>query len=188
MFVDIRKEHAMPLYALDDLTPQTPSEGRFWLAPDAQVVGHVILGEDVGIWFGAAIRGDNEPIRIGARSNIQEGAVLHSDHGFPLTIGADVTVGHRAILHGCTIGDGALIGMGATVMNGARIGAGSIIGAGALVTEGKEIPEGSLVMGAPAKVIRALDAETRQRLLASAAHYVENAQRFRRGLRRIGDG
>jgi carbonic anhydrase/acetyltransferase-like protein (isoleucine patch superfamily) len=175
----------MPMYALDDLIPQTPGEGRFWIAPDAQVVGHVILAEDVGIWFGAAIRGDNEPIRIGARSNIQEGAVLHSDMGFPLTIGADVTIGHRAILHGCTIGDGALIGMGATVMNGARIGAGSIIGAGALVTEGKEIPEGSLVMGAPAKVIRALDAETRQRLLGSAAHYVENSRRFAKGMRRL---
>ena len=175
----------MPIYALDDLIPQTPGEGRFWIAPDAQVVGHVILAEDVGIWFGAAIRGDNEPIRIGARSNIQEGAVLHSDMGFPLTIGADVTIGHRAILHGCTIGDGALIGMGATVMNGARIGAGSIIGAGALVTEGKEIPEGSLVMGAPAKVIRALDAETRQRLLGSAAHYVANAHRFAKGMRRL---
>jgi len=175
----------MPIYALDDLIPQTPGEGRFWIAPDAQVVGHVILAEDVGIWFGAAIRGDNEPIRIGARSNIQEGAVLHSDMGFPLTIGADVTIVHRAILHGCTIGDGALIGMGATVMNGARIGAGSIIGAGALVTEGKEIPEGSLVMGAPAKVIRALDAETRQRLLGSAAHYVENAHRFAKGMRRL---
>jgi carbonic anhydrase/acetyltransferase-like protein (isoleucine patch superfamily) len=175
----------MPIYALDDLIPQTPGEDRFWIAPDAQVVGHVILAEDVGIWFGVAIRGDNEPIRIGARSNIQEGAVLHSDMGFPLTIGADVTIGHRAILHGCTIGDGALIGMGATVMNGARIGAGSIIGAGALVTEGKEIPEGSLVMGAPAKVIRALDAETRQRLLASAAHYVENARRFAKGMRRL---
>ena len=175
----------MPIYALDDLIPQTPGEGRFWIAPDAQVVGHVILAEDVGIWFGAAIRGDNEPIRIGARSNIQEGAVLHSDMGFPLTIGADVTIGHRAILHGCTIGDGALIGMGATVMNGARIGAGCIIGAGALVTEGKEIPEGSLVMGAPAKVIRALDAETRQRLLGSAAHYVENARRFAKGMRRL---
>ena len=175
----------MPIYALDDLIPQTPGEGRFWIAPDAQVVGHVILAEDVGIWFGAAIRGDNEPIRIGARSNIQEGAVLHSDMGFPLTIGADVTIGHRAILHGCSIGDGALIGMGATVMNGARIGAGSIIGAGALVTEGKEIPEGSLVMGAPAKVIRALDAETRQRLLGSAAHYVENAHRFAKGMRRL---
>ena len=175
----------MPIYALDDLIPQTPGEGRFWIAPDAPVVGHVILAEDVGIWFGAAIRGDNEPIRIGARSNIQEGAVLHSDMGFPLTIGADVTIGHRAILHGCTIGDGALIGMGATVMNGARIGAGSIIGAGALVTEGKEIPEGSLVMGAPAKVIRALDAETRQRLLGSAAHYVENARRFAKGMRRL---
>ena len=178
----------MPIYALDDLIPQIPAKGRFWIAPDAYVIGSVMVAEDVGIWFGAIIRGDNEPIHIGPRSNIQEGAVLHSDHGFPLTIGADVTVGHRAILHGCTIGDGALIGMGATVMNGARVGAGSIVGAGALVTEGKEIPEGSLVMGAPAKVIRALDADTRQRLLASAAHYVNNAQRFQRGLRQIGGG
>ena len=175
----------MPIYALDDLVPQTPAKGKFWVAPDAQVMGHVILAEDVGIWFGAVIRGDNEPISIGARSNIQEGSVLHSDVGFPLTVGADVTVGHHAILHGCTIGDGALIGMGATVMNGARIGAGSIIGAGALVTEGQEIPERSLVMGAPAKVIRALDAEAGARLLASAAHYVENARRFARRLRRI---
>ena len=132
----------------------------------------------MGIWFGAVIRGDNEPIRIGARSNIQEGAMLHSDAGFPLTVGRDVTVGHHAILHGCTIGDGSLIGMGATVMNGARIGAGSIIGAGALVTEGKEIPERSLVMGAPAKVIRTLDAEVGAKRVASAAHYGENAQRF----------
>jgi carbonic anhydrase/acetyltransferase-like protein (isoleucine patch superfamily) len=175
----------MPIYALDDLIPQTPAPDRFWVAPDAHVVGNVILAEDVGIWFGAAIRGDNDPIRIGARSNIQEGAMLHSDAGFPLTVGADVTVGHHAILHGCTIGDGCLIGMGATVMNGARIGAGSIIGAGALVTEGKEIPERSLVMGAPAKVIRSLDPEMAARLLASAAHYVENARRFAKGLRRI---
>ncbi|MEN9499477.1 MAG: hypothetical protein RIS83_1296 [Pseudomonadota bacterium] len=175
----------MPIYALDDLKPVTPGADRFWVAPDAHVVGHVFLAEDVGIWFGAVIRGDNEPIRIGARSNIQEGAMLHSDAGFPLTVGADVTVGHHAILHGCTIGDGALIGMGATVMNGARIGAGSIIGAGALVTEGKEIPERSLVVGSPAKAIRTLDAETVSRLLASAAHYVENARRFAKGMRRI---
>ncbi|MCA3270803.1 MAG: gamma carbonic anhydrase family protein [Roseomonas sp.] len=175
----------MPIYALDDLIPQTPGEGRFWVAPDAHVMGNVLLAEDVGIWFGAVLRGDNEPISIGARSNIQEGAMLHADTGFPLTVGADVTVGHHAILHGCTIGDGALIGMGATVMNGARIGAGSIIGAGALVTEGKEIPERSLVMGAPAKVIRTLDQDTAARLLASAALYVENARRFARGLRRI---
>jgi carbonic anhydrase/acetyltransferase-like protein (isoleucine patch superfamily) len=185
MTIQNTEENIMPIYALDDLVPQTPIAGRFWVAPDAHVVGHVILDEDVGIWFGAVIRGDNEPIRIGARSNIQEGAMLHSDAGFPLTVGRDVTVGHHAILHGCTIGDGSLIGMGATVMNGARIGAGSIIGAGALVTEGKEIPERSLVMGAPAKVIRTLDAEVGAKLLASAAHYVENAQRFAKGMRRI---
>jgi len=175
----------MPVYALDEMMPQLPAADRFWVAPDAHVIGNVVLGEDVGVWFGAVIRGDNDPIRIGARSNIQEGSVLHSDTGFPLTIGADVTVGHQAILHGCTIADGCLIGMGATVMNGARIGAGSIIGAGALVTEGKEIPPGSLVMGAPAKVIRTLDADVAAKLLASAAHYVENARRFAKGMRRL---
>jgi len=175
----------MPVYALDDLTPELPAADRFWVAPDAHVIGTVVLGEDVGVWFGAVIRGDNDPIHIGARSNIQEGSVLHSDTGFPLTVGADVTVGHQAILHGCTIGDGCLIGMGATVMNGARIGAGSIIGAGALVTEGKDIPPGSLVMGSPAKVIRSLDADVAAKLLASAAHYGENARRFAKGMRRL---
>jgi carbonic anhydrase/acetyltransferase-like protein (isoleucine patch superfamily) len=175
----------MPIYALDDLIPQTPGEGRFWVAPDAHVMGNVILAEDVGIWFGAVLRGDNEPISIGARSNIQEGAMLHADTGFPLTVGADVTVGHHAILHGCTIGDGALIGMGATVMNGARIGAGSIVGAGALVTEGKEIPERSLVMGAPGKVVKEISPQQVQLIKMSAFHYVENWKKHRAQLKRI---
>ena len=151
----------------------------------ARLQGKVYVGPEVSVWTYAVTRCEQFEIHIGARSNIQEGAMLHSDAGFPLTVGRDVTVGHHAILHGCTIGDGSLIGMGATVMNGARIGAGSIIGAGALVTEGKEIPERSLVMGAPAKVIRTLDAEVGAKLLASAAHYVENAQRFAKGMRRI---
>lgn len=176
----------MPIYALDDIEPVLPPEGRYWVAPDAHVIGRVVLGEDVGIWFGAVIRGDNEPIAIGARTNIQEGAMLHADPGMPLTIGEGVTVGHHAILHGCTVGDNALIGMGATVLNRARIGANCIVGANALVTEGKEFPDFSLIVGAPAKAIRTLDGAVAEQLRASAAHYVENARRFARGLRRIG--
>ena len=176
----------MPLYALDEIAPTVPEEGRYWVAPDAHVMGDVVLGDEVGVWFGAVIRGDNETIHIGARTNIQDGAVLHSDRGSPLTIGADVTVGHRAVVHGCTIGDGSLIGMGATVLNGARIGRGCLVGANALVPEGKEYPDGSLIVGAPARTIRALDAEARERLLASAAGYVANWRRFAAGLRRVG--
>jgi carbonic anhydrase/acetyltransferase-like protein (isoleucine patch superfamily) len=176
----------MPIYALDDLVPVLPEAGRFWVAPDAQVIGNVVLEEEVSVWFAAVIRGDNDPIRIGARTNIQDGAVLHSDSGVPLTIGADVTVGHRAILHGCTIGPNSLIGMGTTVLNRARIGANSIVGANALVTEGKEFPEGSLIVGAPAKVVRTLDTATFEALRASAAHYVANGRRFAAGLRPIG--
>ena len=175
----------MPIYALDDQGPTLPEAGRFWVAPDAHVIGRVVLAEDVGVWFGAVIRGDNEPIRIGARTNIQEGAMLHSDPGSPLTVGADVTVGHHAILHGCTVGDNALIGMGATVLNRARIGGNCVVGANALVTEGKEFPDFSLVVGAPAKAVRTLDPGTAETLRASAAHYVANWRRFAAGLRLI---
>ncbi len=175
----------MPIYALNDLVPRLPAPGRFWVAPDAQVIGEVILDEDVNIWFGAVLRGDNEPITIGARSNIQEGAMLHADPGFPCTVGVGVTVGHHAILHGCTVGDGALIGMGATVLNGARIGPGCLVGANALVTEGKEFPENSMILGSPAKLVRTLDPEAAARLRRSAEHYVANARRFAAGLKRI---
>ena len=175
----------MPIYALDDRTPTLPANDRYWVAPDANVIGKVILGEDVGVWFGATLRGDNEPIIVGARSNIQEGVVVHTDPGKPVIIGEGCTIGHGAIIHGCTIGNNSLVGMGATVLNGARIGAGCLIGAGALITEGKEIPDGSLVMGAPGKVMRVLDAEARERLLKSAAHYRANAARFARGLRAV---
>ena len=175
----------MPLYSLDGATPQTPGAGHFWVAPDAHVIGKVVLGEDVGIWFGAVLRGDNEPLIIGARTNIQEGAMLHADMGFPLTIGADVTVGHHAILHGCTVGEGSLIGMGATVMNGAVIGAHCIVGANALVSEGKVFPDYSLIIGAPAKAVRTLDAETAAKILGSSAGYVRNWKRFAAGLTRI---
>lgn len=173
----------MPLYALDDREPRTGA--GVWLAPDAHVIGDVVLGEGVNLWFGAVIRGDNETIQVGDRTNIQEGAMLHSDPGSPLTVGADVTVGHHAILHGCTVGDGSLIGMGATVLNRARIGRFCIVGANALVTEGKEFPDFSLIVGAPAKLARTLDEATAERLRASAAHYVANAARFARGLRRL---
>jgi carbonic anhydrase/acetyltransferase-like protein (isoleucine patch superfamily) len=175
----------MPIYALDDQAPTLPEAGRYWVAPDAHVIGRVILGEDVGVWFGAVVRADNEPIRIGARTNIQEGAMLHSDPGSPLSIGEDVTVGHHAILHGCTVAANSLIGMGATVLNRARIGSNCIVGANALVTEGKEFPDFSLIVGAPAKAVRVLGPATAQSLRASAAHYVANWHRFAAGLRRI---
>ena len=171
----------MPQYLLDGIAPEIDPEVAF-IAPDAILVGKVQVGADVGIWFGAIARGDNEPIVIGARTNIQEHVVLHTDMGFPLTIGEGCTIGHRAMLHGCTIGDNTLIGMGAIVLNGAQIGRDCLIGAGALVTEGKIIPDGSLVVGSPGKVIRPLDAEAIARLTQSADNYVHNARRFALGL------
>jgi carbonic anhydrase/acetyltransferase-like protein (isoleucine patch superfamily) len=176
----------MPLYSLDDRTPTTPGPGRFWVAPDAHVIGSVEIGEDVGIWFGTVIRGDNEPIRIGARSNIQEGCMLHTDPGVPLAIGDDCTIGHHAILHGCIIGECSLVGMGATVLNGAKIGKFCLVGANALVTEGKEFPDYSLIVGSPAKAIRTLDQAAAERLKLSAAGYVRNWKRFAQGLKAIG--
>ncbi|MFZ1662851.1 MAG: gamma carbonic anhydrase family protein [Paracoccaceae bacterium] len=169
------------IYTLDGIAPQLGT--GVWVAPDANIIGHIILEDEANIWFGATLRGDNEPIRVGRGSNIQENCVLHTDMGFPLTIGANCTIGHKAMLHGCTIGDGSLIGMGATILNGAKIGNGCLIGAGALVTEGKIIPDGSLVMGAPGKVVRMLDDEAREKLLKSAAGYRRNAARFAKGLK-----
>lgn len=169
------------IYELDGIAPEIGA--GVWIAPDANVIGRVILEDGANVWFGATLRGDNEPVRVGRGTNIQENTVCHTDMGYPLTIGVDCTIGHKAMLHGCTIGDGTLIGMGATVLNGARVGAGCLIGAGALITEGKEIPDGSLVMGAPGRVVRMLDDAARARLLASAAHYRANATRFRQGLR-----
>ena len=175
----------MPLYSLDDVSPMLPEDGRFWIAPDAHVIGRVRLGRDVGIWFGAVLRGDNELIDIGEASNIQEGAMLHTDMGAPLTVGAGCTIGHHAILHGCTIGDNSLIGMGATVLNHVRIGANCLVGANALVTEGKSFPDNSLIVGAPARAVRTLDDEAAERLRWSARHYVENWKRYAGGMRRI---
>ncbi len=174
----------MSRFALHGLAPALPA-GFCFIAESAEVIGNVELGEDVGIWFGAVIRGDNERIRIGARTNIQDLCVLHSDPGSPLTIGEGCTLGHRAILHGCTIGDGTLVGMGATVLNGAKIGRSCLIGAGALVTEGKAIPDGSLVLGAPGKVVRALSDDEIAGLAKSAERYVANARRFAGGLTKL---
>lgn len=174
----------MPLYELEGKAPRLTDADSSWIAPDASVIGDVELGRNVGVWFGVVIRGDNDPIVIGDDTNVQEHTVMHTDEGFPLTIGAGCTIGHRAMLHGCTIGDNSLIGMGAIVLNGAKIGKNSLVGAGALVTEGKEFPDNSLIVGAPAKAIRTLDEAAVARLRASAAHYVANARRFKAGLKR----
>ena len=164
-------------YSLGDR--RVEAKGEHWIADSATVIGSVVLEENASVWFGAVVRGDCDVITIGENSNVQDGAVLHTDYGFPLSIGRDVTVGHQAMLHGCTIGDGSLIGIQAVILNGAKIGRGCIIGAGALIAEGKEIPDGSLVVGSPGKVVRQLDEATQQRLLLSAQHYVGNARRFR---------
>ncbi|MDB5592780.1 gamma carbonic anhydrase family protein [Enterovirga sp.] len=176
----------MPIYSLDGTRPELPAEDAFWIAPDAHVIGRVRLGRDVGIWFGAVLRGDNEWIELGEGTNVQEGAMLHTDMGFPMQIGRGCTIGHHAVLHGCTLEDNVLIGMGATVLNGARIGAGSLVGANALVTENKTFPPGSLIVGAPAKAVRQLDAAAVAGLEATGAGYVRNWRRFRAGLERIG--
>jgi len=141
----------MPVYSLDGIAPHFDDPDSVWIAPDAHVIGKISLGRDVGIWFGAVLRGDNERIAIGARSNVQEHTMMHTDMGFPLTVGEDCTIGHRAILHGCTVGDRTLIGMGAIVLNGAKIGNNCLVGAGALVTEGKVFPDNSLIVGSPAR-------------------------------------
>lgn len=171
------------IYALDGIAPQIDTTA--WVAETAVLIGKVTLDAGANVWFGAVARGDNEMIHIGAGSNVQENCVLHTDMGYPLHIGENCTIGHKALLHGCTIGAGSLIGMNATVMNGAKIGRFCIIGAGALVTEGKEIPDYSLVVGAPAKIIRTLDASAEERLLKSAAHYRAAAARMKLGLTRI---
>lgn len=175
----------MTLYALGDLVPTLPGDGDYWVAPDANVIGDVTLGSGASVWFGSTLRGDNEPIRVGEGTNIQENCVVHTDPGFPCAIGAGVVVGHKVMLHGCTIGDGCLIGMGALVLNGAVIGKNCVIGAGAVVTEGKDIPEGSLVMGMPAKVIRAVEDRHLEVTRAGARNYAERQRRYRRELRAL---
>lgn len=172
----------MAIYKLGDKQPVLPEDDRFWIAPSADIMGDVTLGDDASVWFNAVIRGDNDPITIGARTNIQDGAVLHSDDGLPLHIGDDVTVGHKAMIHSCTIGDNSLIGIGAVILGRATIGRDSIVGAGAVVPEGKVYPDGVLLLGAPARVVRELTPEQIGKLKQSAAHYVRNWRRFKRDL------
>jgi carbonic anhydrase/acetyltransferase-like protein (isoleucine patch superfamily) len=167
----------MPIYALGEFEPKTPGPDRFWLAPDAIIIGNV------GIWFGSVLRGDNEPIVVGKGSNIQEGVMIHTDPRYPATIGENCTIGHHAIIHGCSIGDNSLVGMGATILNGAKIGRNCLVGANSLVTEGKEFPDNSLIVGSPAKVMRVLDDEAVEKLKQSAVRYVANWKRFARDLR-----
>lgn len=173
----------MSLYVLGDDQPQIAQTA--WVAPGCHVIGKIVIGDKASIWFGATLRGDNEVITVGASSNIQENSVLHTDMGFPLTIGDNSTIGHKAMLHGCQIGDNSLIGMGATVLNGAKIGKNCLIGAGALITEGTVIPDGSLVMGVPGKVVRELDDAAINSLRLSALHYQENAARFSKELKTL---
>jgi len=174
----------MALYELDGVAPEVDPSA--WIADSAQVMGRVTLAEDVSVWFGTVIRGDTESITIGRGSNIQDGTVMHADIGMPIVLGEHVTVGHKVMLHGCTIGDETLIGIGAVVLNGAKIGRNCLVGAGALVTEGKEFPDGSMILGSPAKAVRTLTLEQMQGLRLSARHYVQNARRFQAGLRKIG--
>jgi carbonic anhydrase/acetyltransferase-like protein (isoleucine patch superfamily) len=173
----------MAIYELDGIAPQLADSA--WVADSAQVMGNVALAADTSIWFGAVLRGDTETIRIGRGSNIQDLSVLHADVGMPLVIGEDVTVGHQVMLHGCSVGDGSLIGIGAVVLNGAVIGKACLVGAGALVTEGKVFPDGSMILGSPAKVVRQLSPEQLEGLRRSARHYVANARRYRAGLKKL---
>lgn len=177
----------MNVYDLGGKRPQLPGDGEYWIAPNAVVLGDVILKNSASVWFGAVVRGDNDPIVIGERSNVQDGSVLHTDAGVPLTIGAGVTIGHQAMLHGCEVGDGSLIGIKAVVLNRARIGKRSIVGAGALVAEGKEFPDGVLLLGAPARVARELRPEELALLEISAEHYVQNWKRYARELKPVVD-
>jgi carbonic anhydrase/acetyltransferase-like protein (isoleucine patch superfamily) len=174
----------MAIYELDGKAPQLGAGA--WVAESASVIGDVTLGDNASVWYGAVVRGDVERITIGRNSNVQDLSVLHADFGVPLTIGDNVTIGHQCMLHGCTIGDGALIGIQAVVLNNARIGRNCVVGAGSVVTEGKEFPDNSLIVGSPAKAIRTLDAEGVAKLAHLAPHYVENAQRFARGLKKVG--
>ena len=173
----------MAVYELNGTAPQLAATS--WVADSAQVIGDVVVGENASVWFGTVVRGDTATLRIGDGSNIQDNSVLHADHGTPLEIGRNVTVGHQVMLHGCTIGDNSLIGIQAVVLNGAKIGRNCLVGAGALVTEGKEFPDGSMILGSPAKVVRQLTPEQIAGIERSARSYQDNARRFRDGLRRI---
>jgi carbonic anhydrase/acetyltransferase-like protein (isoleucine patch superfamily) len=174
----------MAIYSLDDTSPRIAETA--WVADSAQVMGDVELADNVSIWFGSVLRGDSETIRIGRGSNVQDASVLHADPGVPLTLGENVSVGHHVMLHGCTVGDGSLIGIGSVILNRARIGKNCLVGAGSLVTEGKEFPDGSMILGRPAKVVRELNADEIAGLQRIGQHYVDNARRFKAGLKKIG--
>ena len=176
----------MAIYELDGVRPELPAEGRYWIADDAAVIGHVRLLTDASVWFGCVLRGDNELIEIGEGSQIQDNATMHTDPGFPITIGAGCVIGHNVIMHGCTVATNSLIGMGAILLNGAKIGKNCLVGAGALVTEGKEFPDGSLIVGSPARVVRSLDDKTQQSIGRIADNYVKRWQRYTKGLKRVG--
>jgi carbonic anhydrase/acetyltransferase-like protein (isoleucine patch superfamily) len=176
----------MPIYEYEGQAPEFPGEGNYWVAETAVLLGRVRLKHDASVWFGAVLRGDNEWIEVGEGSQIQDNSVLHTDPGFPLTIGASCVIGHKVMLHGCTIGDNSLIGMGAVVLNGAKIGNNSLVGAGALVTEGKSFPDNSLIVGAPARAIRTLDAKAIELIRGGADIYVKRWKRYAKGLKRIG--
>ena len=178
----------MNTYHLGEAAPNLPNEDEYWIAPNAVVIGNVIIKKNASVWFGAVLRGDNDPIVIGENSNVQDNSVLHTDKGSPLTVGADVTIGHMVMLHGCTIGDGSLIGIGSVVLNGAKIGRNCLVGAGTLITEGKSFPDNSLVMGSPGRVVRELSADQAAALSKSANGYVENWKRYRRGLSPLSRG
>jgi len=176
----------MPIYELDGQAPDLPADGRYWIAESASVIGRVRLKTDTSIWFGAVLRGDNEWIEIGERSQVQDNSTLHTDPGFPMVIGANCVIGHNVILHGCTIGANSLVGMGAILLNGSSIGANSLVGAGALITEGKSFPENSLIVGAPARAIRSVDEATRKMIAAGADIYVNRWRHYAKALKRIG--
>jgi carbonic anhydrase/acetyltransferase-like protein (isoleucine patch superfamily) len=173
----------MALYELEGHRVAVPASGRFWVAENATVIGRVRIEEDASIWFNSVVRGDNEPIVIGARANVQDGCVLHTDPGFPVSVGAEATIGHMAMLHGCSIGRGALIGIGAIVLNGASVGEDCLIGSGALIPEGKQIPAGSVVLGSPGKIIRRVSEQDLERMRWGVETYVERWQAYARGLR-----
>jgi carbonic anhydrase/acetyltransferase-like protein (isoleucine patch superfamily) len=175
----------MAIFELDGQAPELPADGRWWIADSASVIGRVRLKADASVWFGSVLRGDNEWIELGERSQVQDNSTLHTDPGFPLVIGANCVIGHNVVLHGCIIGSASLIGMGAIVLNGAKIGEGCLVGAGALVTEGKQFPDGSLIVGAPARVIRTLDDKAAAEIARAADIYVRRSQRYAKGLTRI---
>jgi len=175
----------MPIYSLGEKKPQLPENNLYWVAPDAHVIGNVILGKDVGVWFGSVLRGDNDVIKIGEETNIQENTIIHVDPDCPVTIGNNCTIGHNAIIHGCTIGNNSLVGMGATILNNAKIGNNCLVGAGALVTENKEFPDGWLIVGSPAKAVRELSQEMVDNMTRSSKHYVANFKTFAKEMREI---